>query len=375
MKGSIEQRGPRTWRVRYDVPSAKGRKQVSETIHGAKRDAQRALRGWLAALDKGIYVETTGETVGEYLERWLVVHSANVSIRTRVGYASCIKRLGRYLGTVTLQKLRPEHVQSSYKALLDAGLNPRTVLHGHRVLNRAFKDAIKWGLLHNNPVDAVTPPRPDRKEASAWDATTISLFLEAAGGSPYRDIFFLAARTGLRRSELAGLKWSDIDLKGARLRVVRTRQRIYGHGIVEGQPKTHRSRRTVALSEAAVAVLESVKTGQIEKRLKAGPVWNHSDYVFTTDDGRPIDPDNLSREFRRIVKEAGLPHGTLHGLRHSFATSLLTANVHPAVVQSALGHSSISVTIDTYSHVMPGLEEAAARKIDEVLGDAVAEIS
>ncbi|MDP6064404.1 MAG: site-specific integrase, partial [SAR202 cluster bacterium] len=178
--------------------------------------------------------------------------------------------------------------------------------------------------------------------------------------------------TGMRRSELAGLKWPDIDLRSARLRVVRTRQRIYGHGVVEGQPKTHRSRRSVALSPSAVSVLESMKTRQIEMRLKAGPAWKQADYVFTTDNGVPIDPDNLSHEFRHIVDEAELPKGTFHGLRHSFATALLTANVHPAVVQSALGHSSITLTIDTYSHVMPGLEEAAARRIDEVLGNAVA---
>ena len=179
----------------------------------------------------------------------------------------------------------------------------------------------------------------------------------------------------MRRSELAGLKWPDIDTKSGWLRVVRVRQRIYGHGIVEGQPKTHRSRRTVALSRSAVSVLESIKTNQIEMRLKAGPLWQHTDYIFTMENGAPIDPDNLSREFRRIVREAGLPHGTLHGLRHAYATALLSVNVHPAVVQSALGHSSIMLTIDTYSHVMPGLEEAADRSIDDILGDAVAENS
>ena len=119
-------------------------------------------------------------------------------------------------------------------------------------------------------------------------------------------------------------------------------------------------------------MLESIKTTQIEMRLKAGPLWQHTDYIFTMENGAPIDPDNLSREFRRIVRQAELPHGTLHGLRHSYATALLSANVHPAVVQSALGHSSIMLTIDTYSHVMPGLEEAAARRIDDILGDAVA---
>ena len=292
MKGNIQQRGPRTWRLRYDVPSPEGRKQVSETVHGNKRDAQRALRERLAAIDKGIYIERTDQTVSEYLERWLETHSANISIRTRVGYTTCIRRFGRYLGTVTLQKLRPEHIQSAYEDMLNSGLSARTVLHSHPVLSQALKDAVNWGLIIYNPADAVTPPRPERKEAVAWDSATIRRFMDAAAGSRYRDAYSLAALTGMRRSELAGLKWPDIDLKSARLRVVRTRQRIYGHGVVEGQPKTHRSRRSVALSPSAVSVLASVETRQLEMRLKTGPAWQQTDYVFTMDSGAAIDPDN-----------------------------------------------------------------------------------
>jgi len=151
VKGNIQQRGPKTWRLRYDVPSPEGRRQVSETVRGNKRDAQRTLRERLAAIDKGIYIERTDQTVSEYLEHWLEAHSANISIRTRVGYMTCIKRFGRYLGTVTLQKLRPGHIQSAYKDMLDSGLSPRTVLHGHRVLSQALKDAVKWGLRPPQP--------------------------------------------------------------------------------------------------------------------------------------------------------------------------------------------------------------------------------
>ena len=371
MKGNIQQRGTQTWRIRYDVPGPSGRKQVSETVHGVKRDAQRTLRERLASIDKGIYIERTGQTVVEYLNQWLESHSSNISIRTQVGYTTCIRRFSKYLSTVPLQKMRPEHIQSAYDKMLDDGLSSRTVLHSHRVLSQALKDAVKWGLIIYNPADSITPPRVIKKDTGTWDAVTIKTFLEAASNSKYREAFSLAALTGLRRSELAGLMWSDIDFKTGRLKVVRTRQRIYGHGIVEGQPKTHRSRRSVALIPSAVSVLESLKTKHLEMRLKAGSAWQHSGYVFVMDNGIPVDPDNISHEFRSIVKDADIPYGTLHGLRHSFATALLSANIHPAVVQSALGHSSITLTIDTYSHVIPGLEEAAARKIDEVFGEAV----
>lgn len=206
----------------------------------------------------------------------------------------------------------------------------------------------------------------------AWDSDIISKFIDAAEGCRYRDVYSLGALTGMRRSELAGLKWPDIDTKSGRLRGLFGRDNASTVTVsVEGQPKTHRSRRTVAPSRSTVSVLESIKTNQIDMRLKAGPLWQHTDYIFTMENGAPIDPDNLSRDFRRIVREAGL----LHGLRHAYATALLSVNVHPAVVQSALGHSSIMLTIDTYSHVMPGLEEAAGRSIDDILGDAVAENS
>ncbi len=375
MKGNIQQRGAQTWRIRYDIPGPSGRKQVSETVHGNKRDAQRTLRERLASIDKGIYIGRTGQTVIVYLDQWLESHSSNISIRTHVGYTTCVRRFSRYLSTVPLQKMRPEHIQSAYDKMLDEGLSSRTVLHSHRVLSQALKNAVKWGLIIYNPAESITPPRVIKKDTGTWDAITIKTFLEAASNSKYREAFSLAALTGLRRSELAGLMWSDIDFKTGRLKVVRTRQRIYGHGIVEGQPKTHRSRRSVALSPSAVSLLKSLKTKQLEMRLKAGSAWKHSGYVFIMDNGIPIDPDNISHEFRSIVKDADIPYGTFHGLRHSFATALLSANVHPAVVQSALGHSSITLTIDTYSHVIPGLEEAAARKIDEVFGEAVIGIS
>ena len=342
---------------------------------GSKRDAQRILRDRLASIDKGVYLEKTNESTSEYLNRWLESYSMNVSLRTVVGYRTCIKRLDKHIGAIPLQKLRPEHIQKAYTSILQSGLSARTVLHSHRVLNKALTEAVKWGILVYNPLEAVTPPRVRKKEPSTWTPEVIRKFLNLAKNSRYYNAYRLAALTGMRRSELAGIKWGDVDLELGRLKIVRTRQRIPGHGVVVGQPKSHRSQRSIALSPVGISVLENTRSRQAEIRLKAGGAWTNTDYVFTVEDWLPIDPNSLSQEFRRIVRKYKLPYGTLHGLRHSFATSLLSANVHPAVVQSALGHSSISVTIDTYSHVMPGLEEAAARQIDEALNLTLAESS
>lgn len=163
--------------------------------------------------------------------------------------------------------------------------------------------------------------------------------------------------TGLQRSELRGLQWADVDIEAASLRVVRTLHRINGKGLVIGQPKTGKSRRSIALSQSTVRLMQSIRRDQIERGLAAGPAWNDGDFVFAQADGKPLHPDKVSNEFHSIVINANLPHFTLHGLRHAHATLLLLAKVHPKVVSERLGHNNISVTMDTYSHVMPEMDE------------------
>ena len=188
---------------------------------------------------------------------------------------------------------------------------------------------MKWGLLVRNPADAATPPRPQGRELQTWDSETIHTFLQASKASPYLDLYNLAVLTGMRRAELCGLAWRVVDLERGKLSVVKTLQRISGHGLWEGQPKTGKSRRSIALSVSAVKLLKNARNKQIEQRLAAGPAWTDSGYVFAHADGRPIDSDRVSKDFARIVRVAGLPHMTLHGLRHAHATLLLTAGVHP----------------------------------------------
>ena len=200
-----------------------------------------------------------------------------------------------------------------------------------------------------------------------WNVSEINEFLSKVSENHLFPAYHMAVLTGLRRSELFGLKWDAIDLTGSTLRVIRTLQRITGHQLVVGQPKTERSRRSVSLPPSAVELFHRIRGAQIEEQLQYGGLWNNSGYVFTIPDGSPIDPDRISKEFPKLVKAHGLPHLTFHGLRHAHATLALTAGINPKIVSERLGHSSVAVTMDIYSHVLPGMQEEAALAVENLL--------
>jgi integrase len=371
MRGSIRQRSPGSWQIRYEgPPDGPGeRKYLSETVRGNKKDAERALRERQSAIENGGYVAKDKETVVQFMERWMNTYVvANTTLRTQHGYRGYVARyLAPTIGNLPLQGLTARHIQGVYAAMLEKGLSSTTVVQLHRILREALSHGLRWGLLTRNVADATTTPKIQRKQMPMWDVDTIHRFLEAATGNRFRDLYHLALLTGMRRSELTGLQWNNVDLVGGKLAVVNTLQRITGHGLVQGPPKTARSRRSIALSPETVNLLHAVRGRQIEQRLAAGEAWQNTGYVFTQADGTPVAPDMISKDFCAIVRQAGLPHLTFHGLRHAHATLLLTAGVHLKVVSERLGHSNIAITADTYSHVLPGLQEAAALALDERL--------
>ena len=374
MIGSIRQRSKGTWQLRYDgPPDGTGKRRfVSETVKGNKKEAEKVLRERLAAIENGGYVARDKETVATFMDRWLETYAAtNTTLRTQEGYRG---NIGRYIkpsiGGISLQNLTGQQIQGMYSGMLEQGLSARTTLHTHRVLRKALADAVRWGLLPRNVADAATPPRPERKQTNMWDAEDIDRFLVAAEISRFRDFYRLSVLTGMRRSELAGLKWDHVDLVGGRISVVSTLQRIPGHGLVDGQPKTSRSRRSIALYQEAVGVLHEIRGRQIESRLAIGELWRQKGYVFTQADGSPIDPESVTKDFCAIVRKAHLPHLTLHGLRHAHATLALTAHVNPKIVSERLGHSSIAVTMDIYSRVLPGMQAEAAQAVEDLLSQA-----
>ena len=370
-EGSIIQRNKGSWQLRYyGPPDGNGKqKRLTETVRGLKSDAEKLLRERLAAIENGGYVPRDRETVADFLVRWLETYAAtNTTLRTREGYQGNITRyIAPTIGRVEPQKLTPNQIQGMYAALLEKGLSNRTVLHVHRVLSEALKHAVRWGLLVRNPADATTPPRAEQEELEMWDDTTIDLFLAAVAGHRFQDFYLLALLTGMRRSELCGLKWENVDLVAGRLSVVRTLQRIAGRGLLEGQPKTQKSRRSIVLSPETVSLLHTIRGKQLAQQLEAGPIWQNTGYVLTQADGRPMNPIKATQEFTAIVRKVGLPHLPLHGLRHAHATLMLTNGENPKVVSERLGHSNIAITMDIYSHVLPGLQEQAVLRLDQRL--------
>ncbi len=247
-------------------------------------------------------------------------------------------------------------------------LAPKTVRNCHIVLHRALADAERLGLVARNAAHVAQGPAVERTEAATWTADELARFLDHVATDRLLAAYVLLATTGMRRGEVLGLRWSDIDLAGASLSVRQTLQSVDGE-IVIGAAKTNRSRRRIALDPSTVRMLEAHRRRQHEERLLLGPAWDgQDDLVFCNADGSPVHPDRFTRAFERHVAAAGLPplRGP-HNLRHTWATLALQAGVHPKVVSDRLGHATIAVTIDTYSHVAPSLDAEAADTVADVI--------
>jgi integrase len=274
------------------------------------------------------------------------------------------------IGSVKLAKLRPAHVQQVVDGASASGLAPRTVAGVYRTLHGALAQGVRWQLLAVNAAAAVRPPRTERPKLHAADTAKVAKVLDAARGTRLYVPLAVAASTGLRRGELLALRWSEVDLDAGSLRVTASLQRS-GTDLAFLPPKTDRGRRTVGIPPATVALLRRYRKEQAERRLFLGEAWADLDLVIERGDGEPFPPDSLSRDWYRLVRRIGLPGLRLHDLRHAYATALLSAGVHPKVASEALGHSSVSLTMDTYQHLMPIMQDAATRAIEEALGAAI----
>jgi integrase len=235
-------------------------------------------------------------------------------------------------------------------------------------LHRALADALEDGLLIRNVADrGHTLPRDSRRELKTWSAAQTATFLRAVEGDRLAGLWRVLATTGLRRGEALALAWPDFDADTGSLAISRARVRAAGGGWTEGPPKTRAGRRRVALDPGTVDALRSHRVRQLEERLAAGPAWHYSGLIFTRPDGLPLDPDGVTGTFERLAVRAGLPRIRLHDLRHGVASIMLAAGANPKVVQERLGHSSIAVTMDLYSHIAPGIQEDAAAALGRAI--------
>lgn len=305
----------------------------------------------------------------QFLTKWLESVKANLAPRTLQGYGLNIRRhIVPKLGHLELTKLQPLHVQALYDGLLRDGLSPKTVLYVHRVLHRALKMATRWRLVALNACAAVEAPRQLPADRPTLAGHQVQALLSRIDDERLLVPVTLAVGCGLRRGEIVGLRWADLDLDLGQLQVSQTIQRLPSRGMVTLPPKTAGSRRTVQVPEGVVAVLRDWRKTQLRERLQAGPLWEDLDLVCTTPSGRPLDPDWVSKAFPRALEALGLPRVRFHDLRHTHASLLLKNGVPAKVIQQRLGHASISTTLGIYVHTDADLQRGAADTTDRILG-------
>jgi len=371
MRGSLLKRGE-TWSyVLYLGRGPDGKKQ-QKWVGGfrTRREAEAALTEALERVRTGTWADPGRQTVGEYLEDWLTAVRPSLRSSTATSYEHTLRKwVIPRIGHLRLGALSSAKLSALYGELLRSGrhdgkggLSARSVAYTHRIVTHALKDAVAWGLLARNPAAHVDPPRVARPEMQVWTQKEVQRFLVSVADDRLYALWTVLLATGLRRGEALGLRWDDVDLDRRRLSIQRA-VTVVDYEIVVSEPKTARGRRSVSIDPTTAAVLVAHRKRQLEERLAWGPAWQDSGYVFTTEDGRVLHPQRVTQVFKRLASEAGLPPIRLHGLRHTAATLALTAGIHPKVVSERLGHATVGITLDTYSHVGEGLQEEAATRV------------
>jgi integrase len=366
-EGSIMQRKDGRWMASLTLENRKRKYFYGKT----RKEVQDKLNAALYEQKRGILATGPQQTLKAYLENWLEqVYKPTVKLGSYRQYRSVVTvHLIPGLGHIPLQKLTPEKIQAFYAQKLNDGKSPKMVQFIHAVLHQALENAVKWNLIPRNVAKLVTLPRVERYEAQTLTVEQVKRLLEVARGSRIEVMLLVALNTGIRRGELSALRWSDIDFENGLIFVRRTVTYVGGYGFVETEPKTKSSRRKIAVSEKLLEALRTHRENQVQARLKAGEKWHEQGLVFCNIHGGFLFPEVVLDELHMLLAKAGLPKLRFHDLRHTMATILLESDVHPKKVQERLGHSSIKITMDTYSHVLPSMHQDVARKLDDILGN------
>jgi integrase len=372
LKGHIRGRSKGSWEIIIDIgrdPSTGRRRQHSETVRGKKSEAQRRLAELLVEIEKGSYVKTSRDlTLGEYLRDW---HSSHAHLhcrpRTSEGYAYIIEHyICPRFGRIRLNDLRPMHVANYCAETVSQGRSARSALHDFRLLHKALRDAVRLGLLGVNPCDGVEPPRLENKEMHFLTPAEVGRFLEVAQKAPfpYYYLFRMMLYTGLRRGEALGLTWSNVDLELCTLSVTQALYRVKGTFITQ-PPKTKSGRRVISLSPSLALLLTDYRRQLEAQHLLCDRIMSDSEFCFAHPDGKPFDPPTVTHQFVKLARKAGLA-ARLHDLRHTYASIMLAAGVNIKAISQALGHANVSITLNVYSHLLPGAGKSAALKFERL---------
>lgn len=375
MKEHIRQRG-KTWTYWLDVGKDENgkRRQLTKGGFATEKDARAAARKVLVKIeDAGSYSAPTKDRLAPFMLRWLDSTRSSIRPSTHAMYKALIDaHINPRLGALELRKLTPAKLNTFYGDLLadgrkdgKGGLSQQTVFKIHATLRKALAAAVKWGDLPRNVADLADPPKGKvtGTKMHTWTASEVGAFLSFVAEDRLYAAYLLLVTTGLRRGELLGLRWKAVDLDAKRIAVHETIISI-NYKVAFSTPKTARGRRSVALDEMTAQVLREHRRRQVEERTTLGMPWpTADDLLFSNLEGEPLQPSDFSDRFDRLVKNSKLPRIRLHDLRHTHATLALQAGIAAKVVSERLGHSTVSMTLDTYSHVIPSLEEEAADKV------------
>lgn len=363
-EGSFYRRKNGTWAAAMSLPD--GRRKF---YYGSTRDeVRRKLAAAVHAQDTGTFTDARGITVGGFLDQWLDdVVKPSVRQWTYMGYEVHVRlHINPVLGRIALDRLTPMQVQTLLNAKLKEGLSAKSVRGVRATLRAALNHAVRWGLISRNAATAVELPKTRRYDIQPLTPGEARTFLESIRGDRLEALYSVALTMGLRQGEALGLRWPDIDLAMGYIRITKQLQRVSGT-LQRVELKTDRSRRTLVLPASILTGLREHRSQQMEERLAAGEQWKESGFVFTTQDGRPLEGTTVTRHFHRHLGRAGLSQRRFHDLRHSCATLLLVQGVSPRVVMDVLGHSEIAMTMNTYSHVIPDLRRDAADRMQALL--------
>jgi integrase len=377
MRGHIRQRSPGRWAIILDVcdPLTGRRRRKWHSFAGTKTAAKAECTRLIHELNTGTYIVPSRATLAAYLEVWLADIKGRVTPKTHQRYSELArKNIVPLLGETLLKDLQPAAISHAYARLLESGhrkgggLAAGTVRHCHRLLKQALAQAVRWGgdwAINRNPCDAVRPPKAAPEKMHVHDVAQTVELLEAVRPNRLYPAILLAALCGLRRGEIAALRWGQVDLNAGSISIMESAEQV--RTVVRyKEPKTGRA-RTVALSSMVVEELRQHRLRQAEELLRLGIKVTDETFVIARADGQPLQPDSITQEWKRLVAKTGLPRIRFHDLRHSHATHMLLSGVHPKIASERLGHSKVGITLDLYSHVLPGMQEDAVAKVDAAM--------
>jgi integrase len=387
-RGHIRKQGRNSWELKFDIgrdPLTGRRVTKFKTFRGTRRKAEEELTRLLSQYDQGTFLEPTKQTVAQFLLNWLEADiDRRLAARTAARHREIVERnINPRLGHFPLRSLTPAHIEAfeadlqregwvRRRAVRNAnadgqlpklGLSAQTVLHVHRTLSQALNHAVRIGVLYRNPAQQVRPPRPPRREIKILSKEEIGIVLQAALGTELQLPILLSLTTGIRRGELLGLRWSDIDLDSGRFTVNQTLERVKGRTAFK-PPKTATSRRTITVPLTCVNALREYRARQAEQRLALGLGRDPRGLVLAQPSGEPLGPDGLSKAFKRLVNHTRVTPITFHGLRHTHISHLLMEGVHVKVVSERAGHANVSITLSVYAAYIPNMQADAALRVD-----------